>query len=147
MQIQGLIRFFSHKAVEFEGSALPITTDDNKEEGSEKLKNMMRHWDRLSELWFECNDDWTKGLIENPPAFTKPEWATLDKFPFLEPGVDFVHTFILESPDCDFTKHFLPYIIKTYPQRRPPVKPAVFFWYTVSSCRKFIYFQYTYFRG
>lgn len=108
MQIPGLIRFFSHKAVEFEGSALPITTDDNKEEGSEKLKNMMRHWDRLSELWFECNDDWTKGLIENPPAFTKPEWATSDKFPFLEPGVDFVHTFILESPDCDFTKTFSP---------------------------------------
>ena len=79
----GLIRFFSHKAIEFEGSALPITTDDNKEEGSEKLKNLMRHWDRLSELWFECNADWTEAVMNHPPKFTKPEWATWDQFPFL----------------------------------------------------------------
>lgn len=108
MQMPGLIRFFSHKAIEFEGSALPITTDDNKEEGSEKLANMMRHWDRLSELWFECNDDWTNAVLTNPPKFTKPDWATSDKFPFLQPGSDFVHTFILETPDNDFTKTFSP---------------------------------------
>ncbi|SHJ40941.1 hypothetical protein [Parasporobacterium paucivorans] len=107
-KMTGLIRFFSHKAIEFEGSALPITTDDNKTDGSDKLKNLMRHWDRLSELWFECNDDWTNALIHNPPSFTKPEWATSDSFPFLKPSDDFISTFILESPDNDFTKTFSP---------------------------------------
>ena len=104
MQMPGLIRFFSHKAIEFEGSALPITTQDNKEEGGAKLANFMRHWDRLSELWFECNDDWVNAVKKNPPPFTKPAWATSATFPFLKPGEDFVHTFLLEAPDCDFTK-------------------------------------------
>ncbi|MCD8149416.1 MAG: hypothetical protein LUE92_07615 [Clostridiales bacterium] len=109
MQMPGLIRFFSHKAISFEGSALPLTTSDNVfEEGSPMYDVMVRHWDRLSELWFECNDDWTNALITNPPAFTKPDWATSDKFPFLKPGEDFIHTFILESPDNDFTKTFNP---------------------------------------
>lgn len=108
MQMPGLIRFFSHKAVRFEGSALPVTTDDNKAEGSTKLKNLMRHWDRLSELWFECNDDWTNALVTNPPEFTKPGWATSDSFPFLKPSDDFISAFILESPDTDFTKTFSP---------------------------------------
>ena len=92
------------KAIEFEGSALPITTQDNKEEGGAKLANFMRHWDRLSELWFECNDDWVNAVKKNPPPFTKPAWATSATFPFLKPGEDFVHTFLLEAPDCDFTK-------------------------------------------
>lgn len=108
MQMPGLIRFFSHRAVAFEGSALPITTGDNDAEGSAKKQNLLRHWNRLSELWFECGDDWRKALIENPPAFTKPPWATADRFPFLAPGADFIHTFLLEVPDCDFTKTFSP---------------------------------------
>lgn len=108
MQMPGLIRFFSHKAMEFEGSALPITTDDNKAEGKKKLANLMWHWDRLSELWFECGSDWVNAVKKNPPVFTKPSWATSDVFPFLKPGDDFIHTFILETPDCDFTKTYQP---------------------------------------
>lgn len=108
MKMPGLIRFFSSKAIEKEGSSLPITTEDK--EGGEKLANLMRHWDRVSELWFECNDDWTNALINNPPEFTKPEWATSDKFPFLEPGVDFVHTFLLDYPDADMTNTVKPMV-------------------------------------
>lgn len=103
-QIPGLIRFFSHKAVVFEGSALPVTTSDNDAEGSAKKQNLLRRWDRLSELWFESGADWRRGMLESPPEFTKPPWATSDAFPFLKPGEDFIHTFLLESPDCDFTK-------------------------------------------
>lgn len=107
MQMPGLIRFFSHKAIEFEGSALPVTTSDKLEGGDQtKLANLMRHWDRLSELWFECNDDWVNAVLRNPPKFTKPDWATSDVFPFLKPKEDFIHTFLLESPDCDFMKNF-----------------------------------------
>lgn len=108
MEMPGLIRFFSHKAVTFEGSALPITTGDNDAEGSAKKQNLMRHWNRLSELWFECGNDWQNALLQNPPSFTKPPWATADRFPFLTPGEDFIHTFLLETPDCDFTKSFSP---------------------------------------
>ncbi|MBR3004335.1 MAG: hypothetical protein IKH67_04615 [Lachnospiraceae bacterium] len=108
MQMPGLLRFFSFKAVEKEGSSLPLTTEDNKE--GDKLDNLMRHWDRVSELWFENNAAWTNALITNPPKFTKPAWATSDKFPFLEPGVDFVHTFILDYPDADFTDTIKPIV-------------------------------------
>ncbi|MBQ9815297.1 MAG: hypothetical protein IJM53_06345 [Lachnospiraceae bacterium] len=103
MQMPGLIRFFSHKAIKIEGNPLPVST---AEKSDQPVK--FRNWNRLSELWFECNDDWTNALITNPPKFTKPAWATSDKFPFLKPGDDFIHTFILESPDCDFTKTFSP---------------------------------------
>lgn len=106
MELPGLIRFFSHKAIEFEGSALPLTTSDKLEGGDpHKIDNLMRHWDRLSELWFECNADWTKAFADGG-RFTKPAWATSDTFPFLKPKEDFIHTFLLESPDCDFTKSF-----------------------------------------
>lgn len=109
MKMPGLIRFFSHKAIEFQGSALPLTTEDNAiEEDSPVYDMMMRHWDRLNELWFECNDDWTRALITDTPEFTKPDWATSDRFPFLEPGTDLIHTFLLESPDNDFTRTFSP---------------------------------------
>ena len=46
--------------------------------------------------------------MNHPPKFTKPEWATWDQFPFLKPGEDFIHTFILESPDHDFTRECRP---------------------------------------
>ena len=107
MKMPGLIRFFSHKAIKFEGSALPITM---KKEGDDKNlpEKYFRHWDRVSEIWFENNEDWTNAVINNPPAFTKPEWATSDKFPYLKPWKDFIHTFILESPDQDFMKTMTP---------------------------------------
>ena len=112
MKMPGLIRFFSHKAIKYTGSPLPIPLDDNikeedlDDEARARRKNRMRPWHRLSELWFECNDDWTNAVIKNPPHFTKPEWATSDTFPFLKPGAnhELMHSFILETPDCDFTK-------------------------------------------
>lgn len=104
MQMPGLVRFFSHRAVEFEGSALPITTGENDSAG--KAEGFKRHWNRLSELWFENSEGWYNAVRRNPPVFTRPSWASSETFPFLKPGDDFIHTFVLESPDCDFTRTF-----------------------------------------
>jgi hypothetical protein len=45
-------------------------------------------------------------LIENVAI-----WAKYDKYPFLEPDVDFVSTFLLERPECDFLKDYRSYNI------------------------------------
>ena len=64
----------------------------------------MPPWIRVSEQWYENFNGWKKAVIESPPKYTKPSWAKYDKYPFLEPGVDFVTTFLLEEPDIDFMK-------------------------------------------
>lgn len=104
MKQPGLIRFFSHKCVAFEGSLLPITTSDNNQ-ALEKM-GWPRHWDRLSEMWYENNDGWVDSVITNPPQYTKPDWATADEYPFLAPEQDFISTFLLESPEYDMAKMF-----------------------------------------
>ena len=100
MKQPGLIRFFSHKCVEFEGDPLPISVDQGKPGKGDGMK----HWDRLSELWYENNDGWVESVLRNPPVYTRPAWATWDRYPFLKPEEHMVSCFILESPDCDFTR-------------------------------------------
>jgi len=43
-------------------------------------------------------------VIDSPPKYTKPPWAKYDKYPFLEPYVDFASTFLTERPDIDYLK-------------------------------------------
>ena len=57
----------------------------------------MVQWDRVVELWYPSFSAWRKAVIEEPPEYTAPEWATDDfykdgcpTYPFLKPGVDFV---------------------------------------------------------
>lgn len=65
---------------------------------------------RVSEQWYENADAWRKSIIESPPKYTKPAWAKYDRYPFLEPAVDFVNQFILEFPTDDFKRYCRPYI-------------------------------------
>jgi len=83
LQQEGLTRFFSHR-----------------------VNPTGREWDwyRLAELWYEDFSSWRYNVIENPPRYTKPDWATYGRYPFFEPYVDFVSTFLLEAP----TNHVLP---------------------------------------
>lgn len=106
MKQPGLTRFFSHKAIEFEGSPLPLTTELNADELD--AIGWLRHWDRVSEMWYENNNGWVESNITNPPQYTKPDFATLDTFPFFKPEEDFVSCFILETPDLDMTKQMYP---------------------------------------
>lgn len=64
---------------------------------------------RVSELWYENHSAWRKNVIESPPEYTPPEWARYDRYPFLEPDKDFVSTFLLERPECDFLRDYRGY--------------------------------------
>ena len=90
LQQPGLIGYFSARAVQFPGK--PAAT-----------------WVRQSELWYEDFNGWKKSVIDKPPKYTKPPWAKYDKYPFLEPYVDFTSTFIAERPDIDYLKEARPF--------------------------------------
>ena len=68
-------------------------------------------WIRISEQWYENADGWRKAVIEAPPQYTKPAWAKYQKYPFVEPFVDFVSQFILERPTNDFKRDYNGYIV------------------------------------
>ncbi len=68
-------------------------------------------WVRVSELWYEHHDAWRKSVLISPPKYTKPQWAAYDKYPFLRPKIDFVSTFLLERPECDFLREYRGYMV------------------------------------
>ncbi len=88
-QQRGLKRFFSFR------KSQPSTTS----------------FERISEMWYEDAEAWTDAIIENSPSYTPPPWAKYDRYPFLEPFVDFLGTFILESPTNDFLRSWNGYVI------------------------------------
>ena len=64
---------------------------------------------RVSEIWFEDLHAWKDMVQDNPPAFTKPAWASYPEFPFLKPYEDFVGIFVDERPECSFMTELGPY--------------------------------------
>jgi hypothetical protein len=114
MKQPGLRRFFSYK-VHKPPIALPGVWHPD---GTPPDDMLMVQWDRVVELWYSSFSDWRKAVIQSPPGYTQPEWAadpffpgSHNKYPFFEPHVDFVSTFILERPSDEFlrdTRHFLP---------------------------------------
>lgn len=74
----GLLRFTSHKVT--------------------PAKDRRWNWFRLTELWYEDFSAWRRAVIEAPPSYTPPPWATHGVYPFFEPYVDFASTFLLEAP-------------------------------------------------
>jgi hypothetical protein len=65
---------------------------------------------RVSELWYENGTAWRRAIEESSVKYTKPAWAKYGKYPFLEPGVDFVSIFLLERPDMDFLRDYRGYL-------------------------------------
>ncbi len=88
----GLTRYFSYRAID-----IPTLPSQHP-------------WHRVTELWYENYDAWLKSVIESPPEYTVPPWATYRKYPFLAPYVDFVSTFILERPTDDFKRDWRGYV-------------------------------------
>jgi hypothetical protein len=86
----GLKRFFSFNAVE--------------------PSSMVGPFIRVSELWYENGTAWRKAVVESKVKYTKPAWAKYGKYPFLEPGADFVSIFLLEKPECDFLRDYRGYL-------------------------------------
>jgi hypothetical protein len=86
----GLIGYFSSRAVQIPGYPPDA-------------------WVRLSELWYEDFNGWKESVIDSPPKYTRPSWTKYDKYPFLEPYVDFTSTFLAERPDIDYLKEARPF--------------------------------------
>lgn len=103
-KLPGLKRFFSYKTYEEYHSPLPMSDDvpDFVDHGGQSLFG--HKWDRVSEMWFENNSDWTKAF-ENA-NFSAPLWATRDTYPFVEPMVHFICTSLLERPDQNMLKNY-----------------------------------------
>lgn len=99
MKQPGLYRFFSHRTVD-EEIRLPGTWPPDALD--RVLATLHPKWDRLVELWYESFDDWRRAVIDEPPDYTPPPWATHDRYPFFRPRTDFVSSFILERPTDEF---------------------------------------------
>ena len=91
MQQPGLLRYFAHRIV-----AVP----------EKWISPTPWHW--LIEMWYEDLNDWRKALVESPPRYTRPSWATNNEYPFVKPAVEFVSTFVGETPEIDFLKDCRP---------------------------------------
>lgn len=105
MKQPGLHRFFSTKAYETGKRVLPHMDEDGDGKDFKEHEDLFfKQWHRVSELWYDNNNAWVDSILKNPPAYTKPPWATHDEYPFLIPGSEFISTFLLEKPECDFTK-------------------------------------------
>jgi chalcone isomerase len=107
MKQPGLIRYFSSRTLTMEGP-LPTPPPGTRPFYPNPSPLFGAKWHRVSEQWYEDSKGWRKAVIESPPKYTKPKWAKYDKYPFFEPNVDFVSTFILEWPTDDFIKNVTP---------------------------------------
>lgn len=87
----GLLKFVSHKVVDF---------GDVKVPGTDIPDGMpaMKKWVRLCEYWYTDFDAWRKATLESPPRYTPPPWG--GTYPFVE----MASTFIPYYPDVDFLK-------------------------------------------
>ncbi len=90
MQQPGLTRFYSFRTIDFPDHP-PYP------------------WHRVTEMWYEDFAGWQRAVLDSPPAYTPPPWARYDRYPFLEPYVDFASTFILERPTNDFKRDHMGY--------------------------------------
>jgi hypothetical protein len=103
MQQPGLTRFFSTRTIPLAGPLPGWRAPATPQPASPA-------WYRVSEQWYENFAGWRKSVIEAPPKYTKPPWAKYNKYPFLEPYVDFVSTFLLEQPTQDWLRDSTPYV-------------------------------------
>jgi hypothetical protein len=102
----GLWRFFSYRAIK-QPLPLPGTWPDHAPAPKSALR---LGWDRVSELWYDNFADWKRAVLTEPPAYTRPAWASSATYPFLAPDRDFVSTFILERPNDEFLRDARSYL-------------------------------------
>lgn len=102
----GLCRFVSYKVIP-ESLTVPGRW---RPETLPPAGHIKTSWDRVMELWYETFDDWRESVITSAPPYTKPSWATWEEYPFVEPSVDLVSTFLLERPSDDYLKDLRGYV-------------------------------------
>jgi hypothetical protein len=99
-----LRRFFSFRVIT-ESSTLPGVWRGG---GEPPADTILPTWHRLCELWYESLSDWRAATAEVAAA-AAPPWAELATFPFVEPGRNFVSSFILERPTDEFLRDLRAY--------------------------------------
>jgi len=98
LQQPGLVRAFSYRTVKAQVH-LPGTW---RAGSAPPPGSFRRDWDRVIELWYENFRDWRRAVLETPPRYTAPAWATRPDWPYVQPGEDFASTFLLERPSDEF---------------------------------------------
>lgn len=105
MKQPGLYRYFSYQVIQ-EPIGLPGVWPPG---ASPPPGSYHPAWDRVSELWYETFSDWRRSVIESPPRYTKPAWATWDAYPFVKPFEGLVSSFLLERPNDEFLRDLRSY--------------------------------------
>jgi hypothetical protein len=101
-----LRRFFSYQVIKE-----PLRLPGEWSDGCAPPPETVHHsWDRVSELWYESFTDWRLSVIDGPPHYTAPAWATSEHYPFVEPFTHFVSSFILERPSDEFLRDLRAYL-------------------------------------
>jgi hypothetical protein len=98
MRQPGLFRFFSFRAA---SAHIPLP-GEWPPGGRPAPESVLHSWDRLIELWYESFADWRQAVLQAPPRYTRPAWATRNDYPFVQPGLDLVSSFLLERPADEF---------------------------------------------
>ncbi len=94
----GMYRFFSFKTISDVGGVPGVWKPDEAKRMAERTGPLDHQWDRVTEMWYETFDDWKRSILDDPPAYTAPEWAEQASYPFVTPGRNFISTFVLERP-------------------------------------------------
>lgn len=102
----GLTRFFSYRVL-----ASRQFGQGGKPSFLHPRSSMLAGWHRVSEQWYENGEGWARSVLKTPPRYTAPPWATHSAYPFLEPGTDFISTFILERPTDDWLRQVSPFYV------------------------------------
>jgi hypothetical protein len=105
-ELPGLRRFFSYRVID-EPLRLPGVWRDG---GAPPPETVQHEWHRLSELWFDSCTDWRAAVVASAARLTPPAWATRPGYPFVEPGRDFVSSFLLERPTDEFLRDLRGYL-------------------------------------
>ncbi|AXU48271.1 alpha-glucosidase, family 31 of glycosyl hydrolase [Clostridioides difficile] len=68
-------------------------------------------FDRVSELWFEGEEEWYKAVVEETKSFIKkPEWAQEEEFPYLKPQFNIASVFLGDIATMDAYSQYRGYI-------------------------------------
>jgi hypothetical protein len=106
MQQPGLTRFFSYRVIPGQ-----VAVQEGASSFLHPRSSVSSNWHRVSEQWYENSNGWVESIVKSPPAYTKPAWAKYDRYPFLEPDVDFASTFLLERPSDDWVREVRPFYL------------------------------------
>ena len=103
MRQPALTRFFSYRVIP---SQVPVRKGVSS--FLHPRSQVSSDWHRVSELWYENGNGWVESVLASPPSYSKPAWATSDKYPFFLPDVDLAGMFILERPTDDWLREVPP---------------------------------------